>query len=97
VSDFDLPRSLLAAGAIEVDYLETGGHFVERTVTQFPGRPLLLHNSVFNLSLAHPTALDEQQVIPRGSAFIWGSAPPKSSSIPGCARCRRPSRARSCS
>ncbi len=62
VSDFDLPRSLLAAGWIEVDYLETGGHFVERTIAQFPDRPLLLHNSVFNWSLAHPTAFEEQQI-----------------------------------
>jgi uncharacterized protein (UPF0276 family) len=65
VSDFDLPRSLLAEGRIEIDYLETGGHFVERTVAQFPGRPVLLHNSVFNWSLAHPTALEEQQIVAR--------------------------------
>ena len=65
ISDFDLPRSLLAAGQIDVDYLETGGHFVERTVAQFPDRPMLLHNSVFNWSLAHPTALEEQQIVPR--------------------------------
>ncbi len=65
VSDFDLPRTLLAAGRIEVDFLETGGHFVERTVTQFPDQPLLLHNSVFNWSLAHPTALEEQQIVAR--------------------------------
>jgi len=65
VSDFDLPRSLLAAGRLDVDYLETGGHFVERTVAQFPDRPLLLHNSVFNWSLAHPTALEEQQIVQR--------------------------------
>jgi len=65
VSDFDLPRSLLAAGSIEVDYLETGGHFVERTIAQFPDRPLLLHNSVFNWSLAHPTAMEEQQILAR--------------------------------
>ena len=65
VSDFDLPRALLASGRLDVDFLETGGHFVERTVAQFPGRPLLLHNSVFNWSLAHPTALEEQQIVPR--------------------------------
>ena len=70
VSDFDLPRSLLAAGQIDVDYLETGGHFVERTVAQFPSRPLLLHNSVFNWSLAHPTALDEQQIVARTLAAL---------------------------
>jgi uncharacterized protein (UPF0276 family) len=65
VSDFDLPRALLAAGQLDVDYLETGGHFVERTVAQFPGQPLLLHNSVFNWSLAHPNALEQQQVVAR--------------------------------
>jgi uncharacterized protein (UPF0276 family) len=65
VSDFDLPRSLLSAGRIDVDYLETGGHFVDRTVAQFPDRPLLLHNSVFNWSLAHPAALHAQQIVPR--------------------------------
>ena len=70
VSDFDLPRSLLAVGRIEVDYLETGGHFVERTVAQFPSRPLLLHNSVFNWSLAHPTALEEQQIVSRTLAAL---------------------------
>jgi uncharacterized protein (UPF0276 family) len=65
VSDFDLPRALLAAGRLDVDYLETGGHFVERTAAQFRGRPLLLHNSVFNWSLAHPTALEEQGIVAR--------------------------------
>ena len=70
VSDFDLPRSLLAAGRIEVDYLETGGHFVERSVAQFPDRPLLLHNSVFNWSLAHPTALEDQQIVARTRAAL---------------------------
>jgi uncharacterized protein (UPF0276 family) len=65
VSDFDLPRALLEAGRIEVDFLETGGHFVERTVAQFPDQPLLLHNSVFNWSLAHPAALEERQVVAR--------------------------------
>ena len=70
VSDFDLPRKLLVAGWIEVDYLETGGHFVERTLAQFPDRPLLLHNSVFNWSLAHPTVLEEQQIVARTRAAL---------------------------
>jgi uncharacterized protein (UPF0276 family) len=65
VSDFDLPRALLAAGEIDVDYLETGGQYVERTAAQFPGQALLLHNSVFNWSLAHPTAMAEQQIVAR--------------------------------
>jgi uncharacterized protein (UPF0276 family) len=70
VSDFDLPRALLTAGQIDIDYLETGGHFVARTVAQFPSQPLLLHNSVFNWSLAHPTALDEQQIVARTLAAL---------------------------
>jgi uncharacterized protein (UPF0276 family) len=76
VSDFDLPRSLLAAGRIEVDYLETGGHYVDRTVAQFPDRPLLLHNSVFNWSLAHPTALEDQQIVARTRAALHRTRAP---------------------
>jgi len=76
VSDFDLPRALLAAGQIEVDFLETGGHYVERTATQFPDQPLLLHNSVFNWSLAHPTALEEQQVVARTLAALQRTRAP---------------------
>jgi uncharacterized protein (UPF0276 family) len=76
VSDFDLPRALLAQGRIEVDYLETGGHFAERTVAQFPNRPLLLHNSVFNWSLAHPTALVEQRVVARTLAALERTGAP---------------------
>jgi uncharacterized protein (UPF0276 family) len=70
VSDFDLPRALLAAGEIDIDYLETGGHYVERTAAQFPGQALLLHNSVFNWSLAHPAALEEQQIVARTLAAL---------------------------
>jgi uncharacterized protein len=70
VSDFDLPRALLVAGEIDIDYLETGGHYVERTAAQFPDRPLLLHNSVFNWSLAHPTALEDRQIVARTLAAL---------------------------
>jgi uncharacterized protein (UPF0276 family) len=65
VSDRPLARRLFAAGALDVDYLETGGHFVERTVAEFPGRTLLLHNSLFNWSLGHPAALEQQDAVPR--------------------------------
>ena len=65
VSDRALARSLFAAGALDVDYLETGGHFVERTVAEFPGQTLLLHNSLFNWSLGHPGALVLQDAVPR--------------------------------
>jgi uncharacterized protein (UPF0276 family) len=65
VSDRALARSLFATGMLDIDYLETGGTFVERTATEFPGRTLLLHNSVFNWSLGHPAALEQQDVVPR--------------------------------
>jgi uncharacterized protein (UPF0276 family) len=65
VSDRALARSLFAAGALDVDYLETGGTFVERTVAEFPSHTLLLHNSLFNWSLGHPTALKQQNAVPR--------------------------------
>jgi uncharacterized protein (UPF0276 family) len=65
VSDRALARSLFAEGALDIDYLETGGTFVERTVAEFPGQTLLLHNSVFNWSLGHPAALEQQGVVSR--------------------------------
>ena len=65
VSDRDLARGLFAAGTLDVDYLETGGHFVERTAAEFPGQRLLLHNSLYNWSLGHPAALEQQNAVPR--------------------------------
>jgi uncharacterized protein (UPF0276 family) len=65
VTDRALARSLFAAGALDIDYLETGGYFVERTAAEFPGQTLLLHNSLFNWSLGHPAALEQQEAVPR--------------------------------
>jgi uncharacterized protein (UPF0276 family) len=65
VTDRLLGRQLFAAGTLDVDYLETGGHYVERTVAEFPGRVLLLHNSLFNWSLGHPAALEQHNAVPR--------------------------------
>lgn len=65
VSDRALARSLFAAGALDIDYLETGGTFVERTAAEFPGQTLLLHNSLFNWSLGHPAALQQRDAVPR--------------------------------
>ena len=65
VTDRAPARRLFAAGALDIEYLETGGHFVERTAAEFPGRTLLLHNSVYNWSLGHPAALELQDAVPR--------------------------------
>lgn len=63
VSDFPLPRGMVAAGELVVEYVETGGHFVDATADALPGQPLLLHNSLFNWSLAHPRALELRDAV----------------------------------
>ncbi len=61
VSDSPLSRSLLREGKLTV--LETGGPLTLSAVAEFPGHPWLLHNSVWNWSLAHPRALEQQDVL----------------------------------
>ncbi|MHB8624766.1 MAG: multinuclear nonheme iron-dependent oxidase [Aggregatilineales bacterium] len=62
VADKPLVRELLAAKQIVVDYLETTGPFVESAVAAF-APPMLLHNSLWDWSLAHPKALEEQRAL----------------------------------
>jgi uncharacterized protein (UPF0276 family) len=64
VADSPLARKLLADGTLEIDYLETRGHLADTAVDRFPQQPLLLHNSVYDWSLGHPTALDQKNVVP---------------------------------
>ncbi len=70
VADRPLVRQLLAAGELEVEYLETTGPLVDSAVESFPGQRLLLHNSVWNWSLSHTDALHQQDVLPRTLAMI---------------------------
>lgn len=62
VADKPLIRELLAAKQIVVDYLETTGPLVESAAAAF-APPLLLHNSLWDWSLAHPKALEEQHAL----------------------------------
>lgn len=62
VSDTPLARSLLREGKLAVP-VETGGPLTASAVAEFPDRHWLLHNSVWNWSLAHPQALEQQDVI----------------------------------
>lgn len=58
LSDGDLARRLLAGGAVRVDFLETGGPYAA-SAAGLPGVPrLLVHNAVWNWSLANPRALE---------------------------------------
>ncbi len=64
VPDHPLTRRLIATGEIAVDYLETTGPRVDTAIDALPDQPFLLHNSVWNWSLAHPAALEQQNVVP---------------------------------
>ncbi len=55
-----LTRRLIATGKIAVDYLETTGPRADTAIGALPEQPCLLHNSVWNWSLAHPAALEQQ-------------------------------------
>lgn len=58
VSDSPLARSLLRDQKLTVP-LETGGPLTVSAVTEFPTHRWLLHNSVWDWSLAHPQALEQ--------------------------------------
>lgn len=62
VSDTPLARLLIHEGRLERP-VETGGPLAASAVTELPGHPLLLHNSVWNWSLAHPRALEQGDVL----------------------------------
>lgn len=64
VTDFPVAIDLVARGSLQVDYLETGGHYVERTVGQLPEQPLLLHNGVYEWSLGDPRAIERPDAVP---------------------------------
>jgi len=62
VSDSPLARSLLREQKLTVP-VETGGPLTTSAVEEFPEHYWLLHNSVWNWSLAHPRALEQQDVL----------------------------------
>ena len=62
VSDSPLARSLLCEHKLSVP-VETGGPLTTSAIEEFPEHPWLLHNSVWNWSLAHPRALEQQDVL----------------------------------
>ena len=62
VSDTPLSRALLRAERLKVP-VETSGPLVASAVTEFPAHAWLLHNSVWDWSLAHPQALGQKDVL----------------------------------
>lgn len=62
VSDTPLSRALLREGRLKVP-VETSGPLVASAVAAFPAHAWLLHNSVWDWSLAHPQALAQKDVL----------------------------------
>lgn len=62
VNDTPLSRALVRADRLRPDLVETSGPKADDASDAFGQRPLLLHNAVWDWSLAHPAALDEDEV-----------------------------------
>lgn len=63
VNDSPISRALRLEDRLDVDLLETTGPLVDGAVATFPDSTFLLHNSVWDWSLAHPEALAQQDVV----------------------------------
>jgi uncharacterized protein (UPF0276 family) len=63
VTDSPALRQALAAGTLPIDAVETTGPCADEAAAHFAGRTLLLHNSVWDTSLAHPTAFARDDLI----------------------------------
>ena len=62
VNDTPLSRELVRAGRLRPDVVETSGPKADDAPAAFGELPLLLHNAVWDWSLAHPAALDQDEV-----------------------------------
>lgn len=62
VNDTPLSRELVREGRLRPDFVETSGPKADDAAAAFGELPLLLHNAVWDWSLAHPAALDQDEV-----------------------------------
>jgi uncharacterized protein (UPF0276 family) len=63
LSDSSLSRRLFSENKLVVAYLETQGPVVDTALTAFPNQKFLLHNALWNWSLACPNALEHQDAL----------------------------------
>lgn len=63
VSDSALSRRLFSENKLAVNYVETQGPVVDTALTAFPNQKFLLHNALWNWSLAHLRALEHQDAL----------------------------------
>lgn len=57
ISDSPAARALIRAGQLQVDFLEAHGPYLEEARAELPDFNILLHNSLYQWSLADPQAL----------------------------------------
>ena len=57
MTDCAAVRNLMDKNEITLDYLEVHGPFLENARAAYPDTPMLLHNSLYQWSLAHPDGL----------------------------------------
>jgi hypothetical protein len=60
MTDCPAVRSLLERGGLTLDYLEVHGPYVESARQVYPDMPMLLHNALYQWSLAHPDGLQHK-------------------------------------
>ena len=63
LTDSPLARQLCREDRLKIDYIETSAGFAETIKNDCPDIPLLLHNSVWDWSLAHENALEQKDVV----------------------------------
>jgi uncharacterized protein (UPF0276 family) len=65
VSDSEAARQLLLSGTSDAEYLEIHGVRADDARAAFPNQPMLLHNAVFDWSLADAAPATWQRVLPK--------------------------------
>ncbi len=63
VSDRPMIRSLIKAGEISVNYLELSGSYANSAPDELPHQPFLLHNPIWNWSIAHHDAVNQKNAL----------------------------------
>jgi uncharacterized protein len=63
ISDSSISKHLLSLGKIKPEYLETQGPLLDEALTVVSTQKFLLHNALWNWSLAHPRALEQNDVL----------------------------------
>ncbi len=63
LADSPLARRLCQEKRLNIDYIETTAIFADTIKSDCPNMPLLLHNSVWDWSLAHDDALKQKEIL----------------------------------